>query len=683
MFSPPSPASSCLKAKQIFLQRNWRCICVDEGENIIPQQKPPNLQTKSFDSLKMSVRRRSESMEGLFLLEERKDRRSDVENSEDERRRLSIGGSLKKKALNASSKLTHSLKKRGKRKVEHRASSFTIEDVRDEEEERAVFTFQQELLSRNLLSDKHNDYHMLLRFLKARKFDTDKAIHMWAEMLQWRKEFGADTILEDFNFEELDEVLCYYPQGYHGVDRQGRPVYIERLGKVDPSKLMNITTVDRYIKYHVQEFERAFSDKFPACSIAAKRHIDSTTTILDVDGVGFKNFSKTAREMLTRMQKIDSDYYPETLHQMFVVNAGNGFKLLWNSVKGFLDPKTASKIHVLGTKFQSKLLEVIDASQLPEFLGGTCTCAGEGGCLKSNRGPWNDSNIMKLAHNKEAKFVRHTRRLSEIEQRRGSFARLHLLKGRNSDTSTVESGSDVDDMGSPMMRRTLECSRLAPVREEMRARDSAAYYSCDDHFVVVDKTVDYGRGSMPDKSITSEVRAQARPLGIATSQNMAGPSRNGHGTVVPKEIQAEGKFYNFLRLLLALIVRVLALFHIVHSQSATTRVNNPPPPPEPEPETISGDHPAAEAFSLDHISPVIERLQRLEGRVDELGSKPPEIPLEKERSLLESWDRIKCIESDLERTKKVLQATVMKQLEIAESIEEVILSKLHRRRFCA
>jgi hypothetical protein len=142
----------------------------------------------------MSVRRRSESMEGLFSFDERKDRRSDVENSEDERRRLSIG-SLKKKALNASNKLTHSLKKRGKRKVENRPS-FTIEDVRDEEEERAVFSFQQELFSRNLLPDKHNDYHMLLRFLKARKFDTEKAIQMWAEMLQWRKEFGADTILE-------------------------------------------------------------------------------------------------------------------------------------------------------------------------------------------------------------------------------------------------------------------------------------------------------------------------------------------------------------------------------------------------------------------------------------------------------------------------------------------------------
>jgi hypothetical protein len=101
-------------------------------------------------------------MEGLLMLDDRKERRSDVDNSEDERKRLSIG-SLKKKALNASNKLTHSLKKRGKRKVEHRASSFTIEDVRDEQEERAVFTFQQELLNRNLLPDKHNDYHLLLR----------------------------------------------------------------------------------------------------------------------------------------------------------------------------------------------------------------------------------------------------------------------------------------------------------------------------------------------------------------------------------------------------------------------------------------------------------------------------------------------------------------------------------------
>ena len=130
-----------------------------------------------------------------------------------------------------------------------------------------------------------------------------------------------------------------------------------------------------------------------------------------------------------------------------------------------------------------------------------------------------------------------------------------------------------------------------------------------------------------------------------------GSSRNIRATVVPKEILEEGKFYRFLRLLLALVVRVFAFFHIVRSLPETMMVDNPLPPAVLEP--ISGDHPAVEAISVDHISPVIGRLERLENRVDELSSKPPEIPVEKQRSLFESWDRIKYIESDLERTKKV------------------------------
>lgn len=37
---------------------------------------------------------------------------------------------------------------------------------------------------------------MCYRFLKARRFDVDKAVQMWEEMLKWRKENGVDTIMQ-------------------------------------------------------------------------------------------------------------------------------------------------------------------------------------------------------------------------------------------------------------------------------------------------------------------------------------------------------------------------------------------------------------------------------------------------------------------------------------------------------
>jgi hypothetical protein len=64
---------------------------------------------------------------------------------------------------------------------------------------------------------------------------------------------------------------------------------------------MNVTTVDRFLKYHVQGFEKVFSEKFPACSIAAKRHIDSTTTVLDVHGLVISELTIVSTSLLCIM----------------------------------------------------------------------------------------------------------------------------------------------------------------------------------------------------------------------------------------------------------------------------------------------------------------------------------------------------------------------------------------------
>ena len=56
-------------------------------------------------------------------------------------------------------------------------------------------------------------------------------------------------------YEEYEVVHRYYPHSYYGVDKEGRPIYIERLGKVEPSKLINVTIVDWFLKYHIQFIE--------------------------------------------------------------------------------------------------------------------------------------------------------------------------------------------------------------------------------------------------------------------------------------------------------------------------------------------------------------------------------------------------------------------------------------------
>ncbi|CAK9148922.1 unnamed protein product [Ilex paraguariensis] len=620
-------------------------------------------------------------MSGLEAYDEIRERRSDFENSEDERRRSKIGV-LRKKAINASNKFTHSLKKRGKRKIDYRIPPVSIEDVRDAREESAVYDLRQKLLDRDLLPARHDDYHTLLRFLKARDFNIDKTIQMWEEMLNWRKEYGTDTILEDFEFEELEEVLQYYPQGYHGVDMEGRPIYIERLGKAHPSKLMGITTINRYLKYHAQEFERALHEKFPACSIAAKRKIYSTTTILDVQGLGVKNFTKTAANLLANMTKIDNSYYPETLHRMFIVNAGPGFKkMLWPAAQKFLDAKTIAKIQVLDSKSLGKLLEAIDPGQLPDFLGGLCTCSAEGGCLRSNMGPWNVPAIMKLVYHAEATFVRQITGVSSDLQKIDSYIHICPLKGTSCATSTLESGSHVANSCPPTIRSSPKFPRLVSGHEEAKASEPTVYYSCDDHFNEADRATDTDQGFRysQDQSPKSD---NVENSSVDSTPNSEGTQViHWFGTIHEKIVKRSFRY--MARTSISVVVKLHALLRRIPSESWRRHTNICPSnaiedetnghSPVP-PETVSKE---------DRVLPCVQRLQKLEKLMEELNKKPAEIPLEKEEMLQQSLDRIKSVEFDLEKTKRVLHAAVVKQLEIGELLENLQESKFrHRRLLC-
>lgn len=66
---------------------------------------------------------------------------------------------------------------------------------------------------------------------------------------------------------------------------QGRPIYIQHLGQVNIKKIYEITTEERMLKFHVQEYERCIQYIMPACSKVAGKHIEQTFAILDVKGI--------------------------------------------------------------------------------------------------------------------------------------------------------------------------------------------------------------------------------------------------------------------------------------------------------------------------------------------------------------------------------------------------------------
>jgi hypothetical protein len=63
------------------------------------------------------------------------------------------------------------------------------------------------------------DLYTYRRFLRARQHDLARAKAMWHDHLAWRKEYEADTILDNFHFHERDAFISLYPQGYHKTDK--------------------------------------------------------------------------------------------------------------------------------------------------------------------------------------------------------------------------------------------------------------------------------------------------------------------------------------------------------------------------------------------------------------------------------------------------------------------------------
>ncbi|ORY21908.1 CRAL-TRIO domain-containing protein [Naematelia encephala] len=270
------------------------------------------------------------------------------------------------------------------------AQQSALEQFRKELLAEGLIPEDREAVAKRLGYDRYDD-QTLLRFLRARKFDLPKSKIMWEGNEKWRKEFGTDEIAANgFHYPEQVEVNKYYPQFYHRTDRDGRPVYVEQLGYLDMNKIASLTTQDRQIRHLVHEYERFLKDRLPACSEKQGEIIETSCTIMDLNGAGISTFYRV-KDYVSAASNIGQNHYPETMGFMFIINAPYLFSTIWSLIKPWLDEATVRKIHILGKGYKAELLKYIPETSLPTDLGGVCKCPG--GCTTSDAGPWNPANL--------------------------------------------------------------------------------------------------------------------------------------------------------------------------------------------------------------------------------------------------------------------------------------------------
>ena len=215
-----------------------------------------------------------------------------------------------------------------------------------------------------------------LRFLRARKFNMVDTKLMVKNYINHLREIEK---LEGVDFERKFRVIReIVSNGYYGIDKQGNPVYIDRIGLFDYDKFARQVDQENLIDYYAYRWRQFFEIILPFCAHFAGRKVERITSIIDCTNVQYSVFFRSKiRNAIKEAVRISQDYYPELISRVFVVNAPWSVKAIWNIVKNWIDAKTRKRI-IIRREGRKELLEFIDRDQLPVWLWGT------------NREPMND-----------------------------------------------------------------------------------------------------------------------------------------------------------------------------------------------------------------------------------------------------------------------------------------------------
>ncbi|ODV84655.1 hypothetical protein CANARDRAFT_200464 [[Candida] arabinofermentans NRRL YB-2248] len=203
--------------------------------------------------------------------------------------------------------------------------------------------------------------NLLLRFVRARKWDVDKSLLMISHTLKWRlEETHVDSLLFKGELGLVKEgkmgVINQFASGkcvIRGKDKNDRPMVIIR-PKFHHSSDQTEEEVELYTLLIIEYARLIITEPVDSCSV-----------LFDLSGFTMANMDYNSVKFIV---KAFEAHYPESLGVLFIHKAPWIFSGIWNIIKKWLDPVVASKI--VFTKTTADLEKVIELKHIPKELGG-------------------------------------------------------------------------------------------------------------------------------------------------------------------------------------------------------------------------------------------------------------------------------------------------------------------------
>ncbi|EXJ88772.1 hypothetical protein A1O3_01836 [Capronia epimyces CBS 606.96] len=213
---------------------------------------------------------------------------------------------------------------------------------------------------------------LLLRFLRARKWDVDKALVMLISTMRWRSHEqhvdddivyrGEGGAVEDSKSndpavrKEGEDFLTQLRLGksfLHGTDREGRPLCNVRV-RLHKGGEQSERSLERYTVYVIE-----------TARLTLRPPVETACIIFDMTNFSMANMDYTPVKF---MIKVFEANYPESLGTVLVHKAPWIFQGIWKIIRGWLDPVVAGKVHF--TSNVEDLEKFIDRSHIIKELDG-------------------------------------------------------------------------------------------------------------------------------------------------------------------------------------------------------------------------------------------------------------------------------------------------------------------------